>query len=33
MVQFLADKTARYLAKDCESADVEVLTYCIRNGS
>jgi len=27
MVQFLSEKTAQYLAKDDESADVEVLTY------
>ena len=27
MIQFLAERTAYYLAKDCESADVEVLTY------
>jgi len=27
MIQFLAEKTARYLAKDCKGADVEVLTY------
>jgi len=27
MTQFLAEKTAIYLAKDCETADVEVLTY------
>ena len=27
MIQFLAEKTAHYLAKDCETADVEVLQY------
>ena len=27
MVQFLAERTARYLAKDCETADFEVLQY------
>lgn len=27
MIQFLAERTAQYLAKDCEDADVEVLTY------
>jgi len=27
MIQFLAQKTAHYLAKDCETADVDVLTY------
>jgi len=27
MIQFLAKKTACYLAKDCDIADVEVLTY------
>ncbi|MCL2398960.1 MAG: accessory gene regulator B family protein [Defluviitaleaceae bacterium] len=27
MIQFLAEKTANYLAKDCETTDVEVLKY------
>jgi len=27
MIQFLAEKTAHYLAKDCETADIEVLQY------